>query len=281
MKLLMAIILNLIVLGAKGEAQPLSDIIFSSKDASHSLELYHSLKLYPVKRIEIKDAVYHISELFKFDTSIPSVGTQRYGVFALVEVNGKKYFRFYYKSGSHGVFRLAPFLHYFEGENYTGNTVVSIMWYSKGIGEGSLALPPKLQIYLAKEISRGSYRNDITIHHIFGLIASHNDFVEKLPDESYDEYFARRVRLFDEFRAKQDELMAKEVQFVTDLLLKPVLEERSYVYKGEERKDFFAIPESVSFKKLEYLPDYTAGLLSPKVTRLNIMAKSQVLSIDL
>ena len=84
MKLLFAIILNLFVLGAKGEVHLSSDIIFSSKDASHSLELYHSLKLYPVKKIEIENAVYHFSELFKFETHIPSVGEQRYGVFAVV-----------------------------------------------------------------------------------------------------------------------------------------------------------------------------------------------------
>lgn len=261
MKYLITTVLSLIILAAYGEVSYSENLIFSSSNQSRSLELYHSLKLYPVKKIEHKNAVYHISELFKFETHIPSIGTQRYGVFISIEIDGVKYFRFFYKSDSHGIFRLAPFVQYYQGNNSAGETISSIIWYSKGIGEGSLALPPKLQIYLAKEISKGSHRSDININHVFELIASYNEAGEMLPNESSEQYVERRNRLFDDFKSKQDALMAKEVSFVRDLLIKPLFEERSFIYKGEESSDVFARPESIGFRSSGFTPDYRMGPL--------------------
>ncbi|GEM_PF-5058690 len=269
MKSLVITALCFIIWGAYGEVSNSENLIFSSSDQSRSLELYHSLKLYPVKKIKLKNAVYHVSELFKFVTHIPSIGSQRYGVFISVEVDGKKYFRFFYKSGSHGIFRLAPFVQYYKGKNHAGEIVSSIMWYSKGIGEGSLALPPKLQIYLAKEISKGSHRSDININHIYQLIPSHNEAGGMLLNESFEQYDERKRRLFNDFKSKQDALMAKEVSFARGLLIEPLLEERSFIYKREERSDVFAKPESVDFLSFENTPDYSVGPLESEDYLIN------------
>ena len=237
-------------------------VVFSSENPAKSRKVINELNLFPKTQIKVKNAIYHLTDIFLFDQTIPSDGRKRFGVFGYIQIKEKKFFRFFYKSGSHGIFRVAPFISYYSGLNVYGDEASSISWYSKGIGEGSLAVPPKVQSYLAKQISTNSEpRLNISILHIADLIASYNENVEKMEGEATEDWLARSTELFKKFKEKQDKLMAQEVSFISNILKAPNLEEKEFIYKDKKRKDTFATPASIGFINSQNLPNYKTGLV--------------------
>jgi hypothetical protein len=241
-----------------------SNTIFFSQNSEKAKQLVYDLQLVPIKSIKVKNATYHFTELFHYDQTIPSDGRKRYGVFAYIEIDNNFYFRFFYKSGSHGIFRLAPFITYASGLNVNNEQFTSVSWYSKGIGEGSLALPPIIQVYLADEINKNNTRTDVSILNILNLITSYNVLatgIEQREGESYTDFYARQDQRFNNFKKVQDDLMANEVKFISPLIKKPTLEEKSFIYKDEERTRTFAIPNSISLINDLNAPNFRSGLV--------------------
>ena len=136
-----------------------------------SAQLIRELNLAPVKSIRISNAIFHLSDVFQYQEYIPAIdGKKRFGVFAYVELDdGRTSLRFFYKSGSHGIFRVAPFVTYYDTVNTEGKPITGITWYSKGIGEGSLSIPGKVQLYLFDKIAQQAFRSDrpdIILHYL-------------------------------------------------------------------------------------------------------------------
>lgn len=237
---------------------------FFDEDPAKARELVYDLNLIPVKSIKVKNATYHFTDLIHYEQTIPTDGRKRYGVFAYIEIDDNFYFRFFYKSGSHGIFRLAPFIAYASWLNADNQQYTSVSWYSKGIGEGSLALPPIAQIYLANEISKNNARTDITILNILNLVASYNFLdtgLEQQEGETSSDFYARRDQHFEDFKKVQNDLMAKEVTFVPSLIKTPILEERSIIYKDEEQTRTFAVPTSIFLENELDAPNFKSGLI--------------------
>ncbi|MBC96566.1 MAG: hypothetical protein CME63_02380 [Halobacteriovoraceae bacterium] len=258
------IFLYIISISCYSSSIPLNTRFFG-KNPIRAEKLVHELDLVPVKSIAVKNAIYHFTELFHFDQTIPSDGRKRYGVFAYIEIDNVFYFRFFYKSNSHGIFRLAPFIAYASWLNNENEQMTSISWYSKGIGEGSLALPPVIQVYLASEINKNNARTDISSLNIFELIASYNFLspeLEQREGEELSDLYIRRDQHFENFKESENSLMAKEVEFIPPLIKAPVFVEKSFIYKGEERSRIFASPKSITLKDYRDGPDFETGLVT-------------------
>lgn len=234
----------------------LKDVTISSENPSKTIEVLKDAKINFNDSVKVRDTTFYLSQTFEFGDQVgdKKPKERRLGFFYIVEMSdNQKFLRFAYQSGTHGLFRVAPFIIYYGGFSLGAQQeVLTVSWFSKGIGEGSLGLPAPVQVRAFDRMNK-EQPELLPLSVILNSITSIN---ESLPDdvESIEEFFEE----IEDEKERLRSLMAEEVSLDANFLDKDnfIFERRKFEYEGELREANFISPSSVSFAKESLAPNF-------------------------